>query len=271
MAMFDSRDYWETRLSKDFSFKGVGYARLGLRYNQWLYRLRARQFQRKLAHLPLNFADARVLDIGSGTGFYVEQWRQQGVRAVTGSDWTDVSVRNLRETYRQESSVQIIALDITAALPDTLDGAGFDIISMFDVIFHIVDDSAYEQAVQNIYRLLAPGGLFIFSDYFLHHTAIAPRPHTAFRSLSQTEAVLRDTGFVVQQRFPLSYLMVDPLDTRRRLWRWLWYGLAGCASLHEAAGFLVGAALYPLEDALIARCHESPGTEVLLCQKPLTP
>ena len=39
-APFDNRQYWESRLREHYSLAGVGYLRLGRRFNEWMYRIR---------------------------------------------------------------------------------------------------------------------------------------------------------------------------------------------------------------------------------------
>ena len=51
MSPFDNREYWETRLREHYSLAGVGYLRLGRRYNEWMYRVRGAVFDRVVAGL----------------------------------------------------------------------------------------------------------------------------------------------------------------------------------------------------------------------------
>ena len=100
---FKVRDYWESRLKQDYSLQGVGYQRLGKQYNKWMYRLRAHVFQRVARGLGVDWSTARVLDVGSGTGFYVEQWHKLGVPKVVGLDITEVAVHELRRSFFEGS------------------------------------------------------------------------------------------------------------------------------------------------------------------------
>jgi len=88
----DPRGYWKTRLTEHWDLHGVGFAGYGLRYNQWLYRVRRRVFLSHIRALPLDLSRATVLDLGSGTGFYVAIWRSLGVKAIAASDLTTVAV-----------------------------------------------------------------------------------------------------------------------------------------------------------------------------------
>src|SRR5256885_1748782 len=162
---FVAREYWEKRLSEKWSLEGVGHICYGQPFNEWAYRMRKKVFLRQVCALPLDFRQVSVLDVGSGTGFWLEVWRSLGVRALTGVDLTEVAVRKLREKY---PDVQVMQQDISD--PKALPGktGQFDVISVIDVLYHITKDRDYRQAISNIAALLKPNGYFIFSENLVH-------------------------------------------------------------------------------------------------------
>ena len=178
-TFFSPKEYWENRLNGDFSLQGVGYSLLGSQYNKWQYRLRDRILRRELASLPLDLANSNVLDVGSGTGFYIDYWRRAGARSISGCDFTETAVSRLRVQFPEQHFYQ---LDISADPPTELAGK-FDFVSAFDILFHIVDEARFDNAFHNISRLLAPGGLFCFSEIFLHRET-ERGVHVSFRSIS---------------------------------------------------------------------------------------
>ncbi len=263
MPPFDNRTYWETRLREHYSLAGVGYLRLGRRYNAWMYRVRGAVFDRVTAELsPAGWRGQRVLDVGSGTGFYVERWLRLGAR-VTGLDLTNVAVGALARSFPAASFLQA---DIGAALPPPLAAASFDAVSAMDVLFHIVDDAGYAQAFRNLATLLRPGGWLLWSDNFLRH-ATERVTHQVSRSLAESTRLVEAAGFEVVRRVPMFVLMNYPADTRSRLARWGWTALMAPALVAEPLGWLLGAALYPLERALVTAKRESPSTELMICRR----
>lgn len=262
MSDFDPKQYWEQRLAETPGLQGVGYASLGKQYNRWLYRTRKHVFLRQLRGMGLDLAALRVLDIGSGTGFYLDLWRQLGVKELVGSDLTEVCTARLRQAYPQ---VEIAQFDVAGDL-SCWGGRKFDVVSAIDVMFHIVDDQAYERAVGNVHDLLNPGGLFVMSDLFLHRDAVRSR-HVACRPLDQIDGVLRRKGFEIVLRRPLAVLMNHPMDTRWELYRKAWHVWTRGMCLLNVTGFLWGAALYPLERILVSCKKESPTTEMAVCRR----
>lgn len=116
--------------------------------------------RRLIATLHLGAQPSRVIDIGSGTGYYVREWLLAGAGEVIASDFSEAALEQLRARF---PAIQAIQLDITAAeLPAIL--RRFDVVSAFDVLFHVTDDDAYRRAIANCYALCRPGGYFVFSE-----------------------------------------------------------------------------------------------------------
>lgn len=260
---FAHQAYWEARLREEYSLAGVGYLRLGRRFNTWMYRIRGEVFDRTVSRLGVDWATASVLDIGAGTGFYVDRWQALGVPRITGADLTDVAVTRLRSRWPEHRFVQ---LDIGTDAPLPHDLGRFTAISAFDVLFHIVDDDAWNLSFRNIASLLEPGGWFLWSDNFLRHGTERVR-HQVSRSLAESEQRVQEAGFEIVSRVPMFVLMNYPADTTSRLARWAWTGLVTPAALSDHAGGALGALLYPLERRLVRRMRESPSTELMVCRK----
>lgn len=270
---FQTREYWERRLRDHFSLEGVGYLRLGRRFNEWMYRIRGEVFDAVVAELagrPGGLTGGRagdpprVLDVGSGTGFYVDRWLRRGAQ-TTGVDLTEVAVERLRLRF---PAARFLQADIGAPLAGPLEAeaGSFDVVSAFDVLFHIVDDGQYARALENIATLLRPGGWFLWSDNFVHRPTVRVA-HQVSRSLGEAEAALAAAGLEVVERRPMFVLMNYPADTGSRLAGMAWTALMAPALVSDRLGGLLGAALYPLERRLVGRRRESPSTEVMICRR----
>lgn len=257
---FDSTAFWEERL-RCFDLSSVGYAGLGLHYNRWLYRVRASVFRRSLRSVTLNLGSARVLDVGSGTGFYIDEWRRAGAGSVVGSDLTHEATRQLGERF---PDLEIVQLDISAEPPFPPDS--FDAASAFDVLFHIVEEDRYRSAIANIATLLRDGGYFFFSENFVHRPS-SQHVHMVSRSLNQIEELLDRNGLEVVSRRPIFVLMNSPIDSDSFVLQGWWNLLSRVVSRHELLGAAVGAVLFPLELALVSVIREGPSAEMMVCRK----
>lgn len=259
---FDAQGFWEQRLSSDFSLKGVGFSRLGANFNRWAYRIRGEVFTRAVSSLDVDLPSSALLDIGSGTGFYIELWKQLGAKAITGVDLTETAVERLRDRYPDATFVRADIAD--EAVP--LEPGSYDVVSAMDVMFHIVEDDRFDRAIANVASLMRSGGYFVWSDIFVHGRESSIR-HMRVRSLARVTRALREAGLQVVDRRPLFFVMNDPLDAAP-VARVAWKALAGAISLSERLGEWAGRAVYPLESRLVASRRESPTTEIMVCRKP---
>jgi SAM-dependent methyltransferase len=261
MKAHELQSLWERRLDEDWTERGVGYRALGLPFNRWMYRVRRDVFLREAESLDLDLHSARVLDIGSGTGFYVRLWQELGVEAVTGCDLTQAAVDRLARRY---PDVPFHRIDIGAPGTD-LPAAAFDAVSCMDVLFHITDDHAYRTALENVARLTRPGGTLLLSENFLH-VPEQRGPQQVNRTLDRIEAGLDRAGFDVVRRVPMFVLMNAQVDSgllRRRAWS----VVMRAATLTPPTGWLAGALLYPVERRLVRRRLEGPSTELMVCRR----
>jgi SAM-dependent methyltransferase len=116
---------------------------------------------------------------------------------VTGIDITALAVQRLSATLHADFHVA----DITdPAFPVR---GPFDIVNMWDVIYHIIDRSAFERALVNIKNCLRPGGLFLLTDRFGLPDDQAIAAHVQARSLATYQRVLQPAGFELLSLRPL--------------------------------------------------------------------
>ena len=262
MDDFVPYDYWQERLSKQYNSEGVGYKGLGNEFNRWGYRVSARAFRRSLQYVQQSPSDLRVLDIGSGTGFYISQWKRFGARSITGIDITDIAVAELR---RDHPECEFLKGDI-GELDSPLSDGTFDVVSAMAVLFHIVEDSRYQTAMANIARVLRPGGLLIYSDNFIHGGRLAVR-HQVSRSLEEVTKILRESNFDILARMPMRVLMSFPCDSKSRVLQSWWNFLRKICKRGPRWRNVVGGMLYPLEVGLTASLREGPSMEIMVCRK----
>lgn len=260
---FNPEEYWQKRLINDFNLEGVGFTALGKPFNKWMYRVRRRQFLRNLRNLRRDFSSDAVLDIGSGTGYYIGCWKELKVQSITGADITDVAVENLKVIYPQHNFYKV---DISDENTSPLQEESYTMISCMDVLFHIVDDDRYIQALENIYHLLKPEGFFIFSDNFIHDE-VSRHQHHVSRPLKMIEDQLKEVGFEIVCRVPMFYLMNAPVDSNSRLHHAIWHRFSQLISRRSILGYFFGMCLFPFELLLVTFAKESPTTEIMICVK----
>jgi SAM-dependent methyltransferase len=212
------QNYWEERLRRNFDLTGAGCIVLGPCYNTYLYRARVDALERALKKVGYTLQGADVLEAGCGTGFYAEYCLRQQVSAYVGLDITSVSVETLRERY---PDFRFIQADISAnEIPET--GANFDIVLAADVLFHIIDDAAFERAIRNLCSVLRPGGLLVISDVFPGST-VQIAPHVRLRSLDVYGHNLDQNSARILHIEPIFALLQPPPYIPNASWFWKGY------------------------------------------------
>ena len=133
---YQSKEFWEDRLGHHPDLSGTGEPGLSIAYNQACYRLREMVLERELR--ANGFADLRgkrVLDIGSGVGFFVDFYSQRGA-AVTAVELTQVGAELLQKKFPEARLIQ-------GDIVDQEVGSGYDVVNAFDVLYHIVEEDRH--------------------------------------------------------------------------------------------------------------------------------
>jgi SAM-dependent methyltransferase len=194
---YDAREYWQRRLGERFNLRGVGHIAFSESYNEWLYKRKAACLEQALAGVDLR--NETVLDVGCGTGFFVRWYGERGA-SVDGVDITDVSVSRLREEFPQH---RFEVGDIGS--PEFPIRRRFDIVNIWDVLYHVVDDRRFETALRNLAASVAPGGRLILTDQLGGPGDTQEAAHVKRRCLARYQSLLPPQGLQLQQLLPLYF------------------------------------------------------------------
>lgn len=269
--------YWEERLNKDFSLSGVGHLGFGLEYNIWLYKARLHVLKELLIKNNIICKDKKILDIGVGTGFYISFWEKLGAKQITGIDITNKSIEELKIKYPNHRFAKgnISSLDYNKIFPNEK----FDIITAFDVLFHIVDEEDFKNAIENIRRFSHQGTIILIMDNFLKKYKSA-KGHESDRTLSYYKKILNSYFIEIKEIKPLFYFMNTPIDIEvinnsllkyliNMMW-WLNLKVRGCyrrlGKLGGIIAYLWASILYFLDRIILKYTNIGPGTKLLLAK-----
>jgi SAM-dependent methyltransferase len=198
---YDPRDYWSQRLAGRFNLRGVGHLGFSEAYNAWMYRRKGECLEAVVTEPQLR--GARVLDVGCGTGFFVRWYDGRGA-AVHGIDITDVSVERLRGDFPRH---RFDVADIGSR--DFAQAGTCDIVNIWDVLYHIVDDRRFATALENLASAVAPGGRLILTDQLAGAADVQVASHVKFRCLATYQARLPALGLQLQRLHPLYFKLND--------------------------------------------------------------
>jgi len=207
---FDPAAYWRERLVSLPSLAATGTRPFGLEYQPYLYRLKEAALRRALRGERRMLSGASVLNVGCGWGYFEPVFASWGARQVMGVDFVPESVASLRESRPE---FEYAWADISQQISGELANRQFDVVSAIDMLYHIVDDAAFDQAVQNLCTLCRPnGGLLIWTDA-PNRSHDPNHPHCRYRPWSAYERIFAAYGVRMLRATPM-YCLFD------HYWRW---------------------------------------------------
>jgi 2-polyprenyl-3-methyl-5-hydroxy-6-metoxy-1,4-benzoquinol methylase len=176
--------------------------------------VRSYTLQSKLSLInKLNNGSGRILDVGCGTGAFLETCRKGGW-VVMGME-PDADARAI--------STQKLNVAIKPGLEDLSENGPFDIISLWHVLEHIPD---LNRAIPQLYEILAKEGTLLIavpnsdsydSTYFKEYWAAYDVPrHLHHFTPSTIRSLFSKHGFqlVAQKPMPFDALYIAMLSTR---------------------------------------------------------
>jgi SAM-dependent methyltransferase len=206
---FDASAYWQERVGAGADITVVGHRAMGHAYNGEIYARRIEALESMLQrHVGKPPEALRVLDIGCGSGIYTGFWQARGVRDYTGLDISAGTIDHLGEAY---PGYRFVHADVSEALPDAIDdGKSFDVITVFDVLYHIVDDQMFRSAIANLGGLIAgEGKLFIMDS--LCHKDYQFSDHVIYRARERYLAEFRENQLSLADSEQLFHFLVPPI------------------------------------------------------------
>jgi SAM-dependent methyltransferase len=213
----DIRRFWEERYAAHPDITGAGAVGNRPHFVELMYAARMRQVERGLRSFGLSdLSSRRVLDVGSGTGAWLEFWRRHGVTHLAGMDFAAASASMLRQRFPD----CVIAQGDVCEAPFDLPDQACDMISSFEVFMHILDPLRFHRAIANLASYCAPGGWLLISDPIISGRHYVPATLTSdyvtYRSLGEYREALEVAGFRIREVRPATVLLNSPLEARSR-------------------------------------------------------
>jgi SAM-dependent methyltransferase len=209
---YNPLEYWNRLVRGDGCLGNVGYSELG-KYNEFAYRFRLRALAKALEGMDLS--SAAVFEAAFGEGFYLRYWKSRGVRDVAGMDLSAAAAKAAKANF---PDFNLRAGDLTRKSDFASFNRLFNIVTAIDVLYHIVDDELWRQAIANLLSLVDEDGIFIFTDIFPREQPYQKFPHVRRRPRRMWDQVLSSHGFELVRTFPVFFLMADPLTCGEHPW-----------------------------------------------------
>lgn len=196
--MLDTKTYWENRLEDEKGLKSVGCIRFSSSYNNWLYKAKQECLEDVLE--TFNVEPKTILDIGSGTGFFIDYYKKKFNSEITGLEITKIGAKRLTNNF---PFAQIICQDISSSNLNL--GKSFDLVNVFDIIYHILDDKLFVNAIGNISKHINSNGYLILTDNF--RTTTNQGKHVHHRAIEDYKKIFQQNNIQILGVFPIYYFL----------------------------------------------------------------
>lgn len=266
---YDAPRYWDAIFDSAYDESAVGYPHLARALNKARYDVERRNVGRALdaAGVP---APDRALDVGSGTGIWIDFWRRRGARDLTGADLTKAAVEHLRTRYPEYEFLQRDVGDADARLPE-----GLDVVSAMSVLLHITDEQRFEVALRNLARCVRGGGHIVLVEPVVVHrwwgAPFGPEANSKARPLHTYAGILASEGFKIVTVRPASCILTNVMDTRSsitfKVLERYWDLLMRVVGRRERLGQAVASVLRPIDLLLTRIVPNGPSAKIVLARR----
>nr|WP_294848813.1 class I SAM-dependent methyltransferase [uncultured Sphingomonas sp.] len=210
----------------------------------WWFTARRRILDAVIAREVRPPANARVLELGAGTGHNLAMLSRFGT----------VEASELDPIARELATERLGKPVLEAALPDLsmFPAESYDLIALLDVLEHVPDDKA---SLASIFTRLKHGGALLLTvpinPWMWSAHDVAHHHHRRYRQ-SEIEAMVKDAGFQIDLISPFNTLLYPPIAAARAIGK-----MRGDESSDDAMpGTIVNKTLdtiFGLESSLIGR------------------
>ena len=120
-----------------------------------------------LKHLYNNCIETEkssVLDIGSGSGHWIEFYKSLDAVKISGIDISETSIDYLNQKYSNDLKISFYkgkAVEIINQIQES-----FEIVNAIGIMFHIVDDKEWLETINKISMKIPKNGIFVVGGHF---------------------------------------------------------------------------------------------------------
>ena len=119
---------------------------------------------RHLVNHEIDVRDARVFDIGTGAGHWIDFYLRLGATRCVAVDVSERAIQHVAERHTESPEVEIHHGLFREVLERSQ--ATYDIVNAIGVLFHVVDDDEWNRGLAAIANRLRPGGNLVVGGHF---------------------------------------------------------------------------------------------------------
>jgi 2-polyprenyl-3-methyl-5-hydroxy-6-metoxy-1,4-benzoquinol methylase len=218
---YNNKQYWNNLVGNQMSLREVGWPSWTEAFNKARYRLTAEQTIATLQQ-TLTTAPTHILEIGCGIGFWTNIVTQLYPNAMyVGIDISANAVANLQQKYSTNKNISIVCADIGQANISELNQS-FDLVICMEVLLHITDDAAWQNAIKNILHYTHQYA--IISDPFIiwQTTVQSKLDNNKMRTWATYKTEIEKNNGKVLQIKPRTFLLDNNADFKTKFGLQCW-------------------------------------------------
>lgn len=195
-TLVDDKQYWKTRHARTSNLKASGIKSVGVRANQYVYKILADQYLKLLK--SLNLAGIKsVLDCGFGDGYFLKFYQTNFPNLIISG--VDIS-KDAKQKIDFVPKDRLHVSDLT----EFSSKEGYDIVHCFDVLYHILEREDYVKTLTNMTQL--SNKYVILHERFLDKSPLISSKHVFMRRSDLTNQILNSKGFFLVAEIPTHFL-----------------------------------------------------------------
>lgn len=211
-VIFNHEEYWNTRYSYKYNLEASGTMGLGVIYNKYLYESRLDILKCVINKIYSdNINKKSILEIGPGTGFFTNYFKNIGVKKYEGIDISTVATKKLKYKYKE---FEFMSGDISNEA--YFHNKNYNLIFGSDVLLHLTEDCKFKKAIANISNSLSEDGIYLaiepvrFGDVCEEES-----DHNRFIDIDFLDKILKENGLEITECIPVTFFMDYPFDVKK--------------------------------------------------------
>jgi SAM-dependent methyltransferase len=239
--------------------------------NRELYRILARNLRSFLRRQGCDAIRGDAFEVGAGTGYWIDLWRELGAQRVDGCDLVPGAVADLNARFASTGKYRVADIGTDGGL----DFGTYDFVACMNVLLHLTDDTKFDVALTNIARLVGRRGWLLLTEPILMEASFErpydPERASRARPFRRYREGLEREGLALVAIQGATALGNNPIEGR---WHWLlrvwgraWTTSTWPSKIDSANARWVGPILYRLDPILLA-LGAAPSSKFALFRRP---
>ena len=193
---FDDKSYWKKRHANTDNLQASGLKSVNLKTNHLIYKMLADQYLALLKGLDIDTVKT-ILDCGYGDGYFLDFFKDNFPdKSLSG---IDISKDSKDKIGKKHNLKKLHVGDLT----DFNLNKKFDLVHSFDVLYHILKESDYRDALMNI--AAHSQKYVILHERFFKRIPVISASHVRIRRNEFTNQILNSQNFYLHSEIPSHF------------------------------------------------------------------